>query len=177
MSEIIFILGGAESGKSSFAVNLLKKAKGKKGFVATCVAGVAGDPEMKIKIKKHKKERPFNWTTFEAAGTPFKLNFDHKKIDSLLIDSLTLWVSSLMLQNFKKEDARNKCKKFLNEVKQKFKQIVIVSDEVGQGIVPENPDARRFRQILGAVNQEVAKTANKVFMITAGIPLLLKNEW
>ncbi|OGR51837.1 MAG: hypothetical protein A3I11_08005 [Elusimicrobia bacterium RIFCSPLOWO2_02_FULL_39_32] len=173
MSEIIFILGGAESGKSSFGVRFFKNFKGKVGFVATCVAS---DPEMKIKIKKHKNERPLNWITFESAQTPFKVNFDHQQIDSLLIDSLTLWVSSLMLQNFKKEDVQNKCKEFLNEVKKKFKQIVIVSDEVGQGIVPKNQNARLFRQILGAVNQEVAQTANKVFMITAGIPLLLKND-
>lgn len=173
MSEIIFVIGGSESGKSSFGVKLLKKSKRKVGFVATCAAR---DLEMKIKIKKHKKERPLNWTTFESAQTPFKVNFDHQEIDCLLIDSLTLWVSSLMLQNFKKDEILKKCKKFLNEIKQKFKQIVIVSDEVGQGIVPENPDARSFRQILGSINQQVAHSANKVFIITAGIPLLLKDQ-
>ena len=118
MSEIIFILGGAESGKSSFGVRFFKNFKGKVGFVATCVAS---DPEMKIKIKKHKNERPLNWITFESAQTPFKVNFDHQQIDSLLIDSLTLWVSSLMLQNFKKEDANKKnrriCKDFFRKNK------------------------------------------------------------
>ena len=171
MGELIFVVGGAGSGKSRFALQIAREWDPKVAFVATCASG---DGEMAKKIANHRRERPEHWLTIEAAENPFKVNCPDKTTECLLVDSLTLWVSEMLLKGHEREDVIGKCARFLPEARSKFRQTIVVSDEVGFGIVPENDLARRFRQVLGAVNQRAADIADEVFLISVGLPIQLK---
>ncbi len=173
MGELTFILGGAGSGKSRFAVEMAKGSSGPVVFVATCKSM---DKEMERKIENHRKERPAQWEIIEAASTPFNINGFKKKAECLLVDSLTLWVSALLLRRDGRERTAEDCRAFLKKVRADFKHTIIVSDEVGFGVVPENRLARDFREILGIINQEAAKAADEVFLVAAGLPVQLKNN-
>ena len=172
MGKIIFILGGAGSGKSKFALQMAKKGKNV-AFVATCDSK---DREMKRKIDAHREERPSHWHTLEAGSTPFELAWPNGKTDCLVIDSLTLWVSELMRREMSPEEILRKCDICLEEARKRFKSTVVVSDEVGLGIVPENRLAREFREVLGQVNQQTAQLAGLVFLVTAGLPIQIKGK-
>jgi len=171
MGKIILILGGARSGKSTHAVSLAKKHK-KVAFVATCQPL---DKEMKERIRLHKEARPENWKTFEE---PRDLNSLLIKMgdtfDCILIDCLTLLVSNLVLAGYKKKDITEKIEAMLATLKKKKAMVIMVSNEVGLGLVPANKLGRDFRDIAGKVNQIAAKEANKVFFIVSGIPLEIK---
>ena len=171
--ELIFVVGGAGSGKSKFALELAKKRSKKAAFVAT---SASEDGEMARKIESHQKERPAHWLTIEAAGTPFHIERPKEKIPCLLVDCLTLWVSAMLMKNCGREEILDRCKKFLAEARQNFKHVIVVSDEVGLGIVPENRLARDFREALGAVNQLAAQMAGQVFQVTVGLPVRIKGK-
>ena len=173
MNEITFILGGARSGKSSYALSVAKKYK-KVAFIATCEAL---DNEMTKRIKLHKESRPKHWDTFEEPkdieGTLKKLI---NKYDCIVIDCLTLFISNLFLSGFNKDAIEKKISKLIAALKKINCRIILVSNEVGMGIVPDNKLGRDFRDLAGRVNQMVAKNADKVFFIVAGIPLKIKGE-
>ena len=171
MGKITLILGGARSGKSTQALNLAKGIK-KTAFIATC-QGL--DKEMKERILKHKVVRPRNWKTFEEAKELAKLlvRIDNS-FDCIIVDCLTLLVSNLVLSGCKDEAIVDKIKAFLSELKKKKAKAIIVSNEVGLGIVPANKLARRFRDIAGKVNQLVAKESDEVLFIISGLPLVVK---
>ena len=173
MGELIFVVGGAGSGKSRVALEMVKNHTKKTVFVATAASE---DNEMERKIRNHQKERPAHWNTIEAATTPFDIIWPNGKTSCLLVDSLTLWVSALMMKNIERGEIAGKCESFLREARAKFKQTVVVSDEVGLGIVPENRLARDFREILGAVNQKTAEIADQVFLVSVGLPVQLKSK-
>lgn len=171
MGKIIFVIGGARSGKSRFAAEIAKKSKCKTAFIATCEAL---DNEMKKRISLHKKNRPSSWRTIDEPLDLFSAVKKAKNADCIIIDCLTLWVSNLMLKN-KTEPA---IIKEINSITGHLKKIpgksIIVSNEVGLGIVPDNKLARDFRDIAGRLNQLFAEKADQVFMMHAGIPLQLK---
>ncbi len=173
MGTLIFVLGGAQSGKSRFALSLAKNGKGRAAFIATCLPS---DMEMNEKISRHKKERPKNWVTVEAGLTPFHMTSPKSKIDSVLIDSLTLWVARCLEKGWGREEIEKKAKKFLVSIKKKFNHIVIVSDEVGLSIVPGVRSARNFRVCLGEINQLFAKNSDCFYMVFAGVPVCVKGE-
>ena len=172
MGKITLILGGSRSGKSKFAVRLAKAQGRKIAFIATAEAK---DPEMQKRIAWHKKSRPRQWQTFEE---PLKVANLLKKIgnqfDYVIIDCLTLLVSNLFLKGYTQKPILQEIKRIcliLNKLRSKT---IIISNEVGLGIVPENKLARDFRDIAGKVNQIIAKKAEQVFLMTAGLPLRLK---
>lgn len=171
--HLIFVLGGSGSGKSKFAVELAKKHADEVLFVATCSAK---DAEMRQKIKNHKAERPSHWKTLETAEMPFKIASSDRPSPCLLVDCLTLWVSSLMMMDQTREEIQKKCRRFLDQVRSRFKRVIVVSDEVGCSVVPENKLARGFRETLGFVNQKVAEQADQVFFVAAGLPIQLKGK-
>lgn len=173
MGQLTFIIGGAGSGKSKFAVEFVQKLKGEVAFVATATPK---DDEMKRKIKNHQKERPSRWQTIEAASAPFEINDVPKNVTTLLVDSITLWTSELLLKKLNSQQIRRKCSLFLEDARSRFKHTIIVSDEVGLGIVPENSLARTFREVQGIINQQTAQLSNNVFLVTAGLPIQLKGE-
>ncbi|MDD4893749.1 MAG: bifunctional adenosylcobinamide kinase/adenosylcobinamide-phosphate guanylyltransferase [Candidatus Omnitrophica bacterium] len=172
MGKIIFILGGARSGKSTYALELAKKHK-KVVFIATCQAL---DKEMAERIKLHKKIRPQGWQTFEE---PYKvadlLDKFKVKFPVVLMDCLTLLVSNLMLKGLKEETIVNEVNNILAVLKKINGKAIIVSNEVGLGIVPNTKLGRDFRDIAGKVNQLVAGKSDEVFFMVSGIPTKIKG--
>ncbi len=172
MSKITFILGGARSGKSAFALKTAKYSVGKIAFLATCEAK---DAEMKKRINLHKKNRPAHWKTFEEPNLdPSSLKKLAAKFDTVIIDCLTLLVSNLMLTGMNSKTIENKFKEIMRIINKGKAKVIIVSNEVGLGIVPENKLARDFRDIAGRVNQLVAKESEEVFFLISGIPWRIK---
>ncbi|MFA5096091.1 MAG: bifunctional adenosylcobinamide kinase/adenosylcobinamide-phosphate guanylyltransferase [Candidatus Omnitrophota bacterium] len=172
MGKIILILGGARSGKSTHALNLAKMQK-KVAFIATC-QGL--DREMRERILKHQESRPKHWRTFEEPRELTELlSRIGNSFDCIIIDCLTLLVSNLVLSGFKEEEVLVKIKDSLAQLRRKKAKVIIVSNEVGLGIVPANRLGRRFRDIAGKANQCAAREADEVVFIASGIPLQLKN--
>ncbi|MBU2541164.1 MAG: bifunctional adenosylcobinamide kinase/adenosylcobinamide-phosphate guanylyltransferase [Candidatus Omnitrophica bacterium] len=173
MGKIIFILGGARSGKSAYAVKLAKGLDKKVAFLATCLPL---DKEMKERISLHKKKRPAHWQTFEQPKdlTP-TLRKICPKFNVIIIDCLTILISNLLGQGLKCAAVENRIAKMLKILKQSKPTSIIVSNEVGLGIVPENALGRRFRDLAGRVNQNVAARANDVFFMVSGLPLKVRK--
>ncbi len=173
MGKITFILGGARSGKSSYALGLAKKSKGKVIFIATCQPK---DAEMKKRIKAHKRARPLSWQTVEEY-----INIDQAiektsgKCVCLVIDCLTLWVSNLILAGYNQDKIADKINKVLSSLKKIKAKAIIVSNEVGLGIVPQNKLGRYFRDAAGRINQIVVGQADEVFFMLSGLPLKLRD--
>lgn len=183
---ITFITGGARSGKSSFAE---EKAKAKGNNVIYIATAQAFDDEMDHRIKIHKKRRPTSWTTIEEPMYLSKTmkeivnNKDFDKYEVILIDCLALLVSNwLPLEEVEKtSDWSNLREKLLGEIssvidlaKKAKQQVIIVSNEVGSGLVPPYPLGRLYRDLLGEVNQKMAKAAHEVYFAVSGIPLKIK---
>ena len=174
MSKITFILGGARSGKSKFAIEQAKGIGKKVAFIATCKAT---DKEMEERISIHKKTRPTHWQTFEEPqDVPLLLKKVGQKFEVIIIDCLTLLVSNLLLEGLKEKDIEKNIGKMLSVLRKLKVHAVIVSNEVGLGIVPHNKLAREFRDIAGRVNQVVAKEANEVFFMASGLALKIKED-
>ncbi len=170
--KIVFITGGARSGKSSFALKEAEKIKGKKAYIAT--AEVL-DEEMSKRIEKHKLDRGKEWTAFEE---PVKIAELISKIegeyDVIILDCLTLWLSNVIHTDLELE---SETKKIINALYGlKHSTIYIVSNEVGMGIVPENKLARQFRDLAGMLNQKIAGVADEVYILVSGIPLQVKGQ-
>lgn len=169
MGKIIFILGGARSGKSSFALELVQKRKN----VVFAATAVPFDSEMQIKIARHKKARPKNMRTIEIKQ---KLNeIFRKDFDTVIIDCLTVFVSNRIFCKINEQKIMNDIYKTLITLKKKNKIAIIVSNEVGMGIVPSNKLARKFREILGNTNQLVSKISDEVYLMIAGISVSIKG--
>lgn len=166
----VFILGGARSGKSAFAIAEASALPGRKAYVATAQAF---DDEMKVRIERHRRERPETWDTFEEpldlSGLLMKIRDSH---DVILIDCLTLWLSNLVLAG---KDILQETESFVSSMTTVGGSLFAVSNEVGFGIVPENEMARKFRDLAGTLNQRVAAVADQVYLIAAGIPIKIKE--
>ncbi|MFH1190719.1 MAG: bifunctional adenosylcobinamide kinase/adenosylcobinamide-phosphate guanylyltransferase [Candidatus Omnitrophota bacterium] len=171
MNKMTLILGGARSGKSSYALSLAKRYK-KVAFIATC-QGL--DKEMRQRIKVHKETRPKHWETFEEPKELVKLIGKLScHFDCIIIDCLTLLVSNLILAGDKQEQVFEKIKALLFVLGKKKAKIILVSNEVGLGLVPVNKLGREFRDIAGRVNQIAAQEASQVFFMAAGLSLKIK---
>ncbi|MDP2910837.1 MAG: bifunctional adenosylcobinamide kinase/adenosylcobinamide-phosphate guanylyltransferase [Candidatus Omnitrophota bacterium] len=172
MAKITLILGGARSGKSTYAVSLAKKHK-KVAFIATCQPL---DKEMRERILLHKESRPRNWKTFEEpkdiGGLLGKIG---NEFDCIIIDCLTLLISNLMLTGYKEKEVLRKIEAMLVILKKNKAKVIIVSNEVGMGLVPANKLGRDFRDIAGKVNQAAAEESDDVFFTISGIPMKIKG--
>lgn len=179
MGKVTFILGGARSGKSTYAEKLALAHRGRVTYIATAEAL---DDEMAARIKKHKKARPGEWETREIPHDLTKtLQENPIDADVILLDCLTLWASNLLLRNSAEdedidEEALNEAG--MGEIEGLFDIIaeskadwIIVSNEVGLGLVPPYPLGRAYRDLLGRVNQAVAARADEVYLLAAGIAL------
>lgn len=187
MSRITFIIGGARSGKSAFALKEASAFKGKKAFIATAETI---DEEMRQRIENHRKQRGEDWITYEEPLKIADLVEDIKgKYSVILIDCLTLWLSNLLIRTQNTEHRTQtiemELENFLNTIKSfqnssvcalasDFCSLFIVSNEVGMGIVPGNDLARKFRDIAGFLNQKIAEIADEVYVVVAGIPIGVK---
>jgi adenosylcobinamide kinase/adenosylcobinamide-phosphate guanylyltransferase len=180
MSKITLILGGARSGKSSYAMQLAEATRNPVTFIATAQAY---DDEMSARIQKHKAERPASWQTLEL---PLHIasNVSQIKSEVVILDCVTLWVTNLLMQ-FVKDDlvdespfmqaARNETESLLSAIREAGQEWLIVSNEVGLGLVPPYQMGRVYRDVLGWVNQRLAQEADTVFFMVAGIPMTVKG--
>jgi len=172
MGKITLILGGARSGKSAYALSLAKKYR-KVAFIATCQAL---DKEMRERIRLHKEARPKHWETFEEPKDLAKLlGKINNSFDCILIDCLTLLVSNLILSGDSQQQVFEKIKGLLLVLSKKKAKVILVSNEVGLGLVPANKLGREFRDIAGRANQLVANKADEVFFTVSGIALKIKG--
>jgi adenosylcobinamide kinase/adenosylcobinamide-phosphate guanylyltransferase len=166
------VLGGARSGKSAFAENLVGDTGLARIYLATATA-TAGDDEMQSRIAHHRARRGEGWITVEeplALVDALTREATHGR--AVLVDCLTLWLSNLMLAERDPEVEARRLIRFLSVAKY---PIVLVSNEVGLGLVPETPLGRSFRDAQGRLNQIVAATVPNVVFIAAGLPLWLKR--
>lgn len=173
MGKFIFILGGARSGKSAYAQARAKELSKKVAFIATAEIG---DAEMRKRIARHINSRPKHWTTIEE---PLNLIGALKKCrgkaEVILIDCLTLFLSNLLIKGLTPSVMRKTVKDLTKYIAGLTQTLLLISNEVGLGIVPENKMTREFRDIAGTANQIMAKYADEVVFIQAGIPLKLKS--
>ena len=173
-SRLILITGGARAGKSRFAQTLAEQTPSKRRlFVATAVAC---DPEMRRRIARHRRERNGRWKTVEEPRRlPEQIPPQFLKPDSLLLlDCLPTFVTNLLLSGFSERQIEQRMERVIRACRRPGVTALVVSNEVGLGIVPEHPLGRRFRDLLGAVNQLVARPADEVYLLVAGLPMRVK---
>jgi adenosylcobinamide kinase/adenosylcobinamide-phosphate guanylyltransferase len=172
MASSLFILGGARSGKSRFAVAGLPTG-GRVTFVATAEPG---DADMAARIARHQAERPRSWATIEAPRDLVpRLTDALADADTVVVDCLTLWVSNLMLGGDNDEAIFEQADALAALVAAPAADLRIISNETGLGVHPPTTDGLRFRDTLGVVNQRVAAAAHRVVLMVAGLPHLLKD--
>jgi adenosylcobinamide kinase/adenosylcobinamide-phosphate guanylyltransferase len=167
-AKITLVLGGARSGKSRYAESQIASLPPPWIYVATAAAG---DAEMAERIASHRARRGPNWRTIEATHNLDRVLADCKA-DAVLVDCLTLWLSNLMLADGAVEEEMTRVEKALSSA---TAPKVLVSNEVGSGIVPDYPLGRRFRDAQGIFNQRIAALADRVVLVVAGLPVALKG--
>jgi adenosylcobinamide kinase/adenosylcobinamide-phosphate guanylyltransferase len=167
MSGVHFVLGGARSGKSHHAETLVQAEPGPWTYIATAQGF---DEEMRIRIAAHRARRSEEWVTLDAPLN-LALALDEARQAPVLVDCLTLWLTNLLLCDYDVPDATD-C--LIDVLSTRQATTVLVSNEVGQGIVPDNALARRFRDEAGILHQRMASIADSVVFMVAGLPMRLK---
>jgi len=172
----ILITGGARAGKSSYAQKLAADIGEKVLFVATAEAK---DEDMRLRIEKHKKSRPSRWETLEAPKNVAKvIESAAGDYSIVIIDCITMLVSNLMLgvkdETFAESEILKEINALINAMKAKSATYILVSNEVGLGIVPDNELSRNYRDLLGRANQLLSSYADDVYLLVAGIPVKIK---
>ncbi|MFH1996214.1 MAG: bifunctional adenosylcobinamide kinase/adenosylcobinamide-phosphate guanylyltransferase [Candidatus Omnitrophota bacterium] len=168
-----FIIGGTRSGKSGLAVERAKKLGRHVLFVATCVPR---DEEMKKRVRSHKRSRPRSWRSLEAGGrlAP-ELRSMKDPLDAVIIDCVGLFVSNLMEMELSDTAIIREVRMAIRAIRKISSEVIIVSNDVGSGIVPANAAARRFGDIIGLANQMIAQEADEVIVMHSGIPTRIKG--
>ncbi len=174
MNEKVFVIGGCRSGKSKHALDLAQSMAGNnKIFIATCTPL---DDEMHLRVANHQKERGRTWRTVESPLHLAEAILKSAHTGSVvLVDCLTLWINNLLMEKEDVQYADEKIADLIHAVQTAEGPLVLVSNEVGTGIVPENKLARQYRDLVGSVNQAVARTVDRVDMVVAGIPVTIKE--
>jgi adenosylcobinamide kinase/adenosylcobinamide-phosphate guanylyltransferase len=172
MSELILVTGGVRSGKSGYAQHLARSFKRKVIYIATAEAL---DSDMTERIRQHRKSRDKDWLTIEepldVLGAVRKLSADRRV---MLLDCLTLFISNLILKGLSDKAVYSEVRSILKVLKRKSGAAIIVTNEVGSGIVPDSELGRRFRDLQGRVNQIVSGASDSVYLMVSGIPLKIK---
>jgi adenosylcobinamide kinase/adenosylcobinamide-phosphate guanylyltransferase len=183
LRTVMLVLGGARSGKSHFAREYAWRSGGRVLFVATATAG---DEDMRRRIEKHKQDRPADWRTLEAVtdiGKQIEANAGDAQL--IVIDCITLLVNNIfcrydekLFDTIEDEVLEHAVTIEIEQLQQCLKKVnasfVIVSNEVGLGLVPDNRMGRLYRDILGRANQMLAQTADEVYLMVSGIPVMIK---
>lgn len=183
MGKIILVTGGSRSGKSTFAEDILKE----KDDVLYIATAIVTDDEMKERIERHKESRNHKWTTYEGFKNLHIAVKENKK-HYILLDCVTVMMTNLLFdreenleENISREtldliyrDIENEFSILLDEVRKGNSNLIMVTNEVGMGLVPEYKLGRIFRDFAGWINQFLAKNSEEVYLVTCGIPLKIK---
>ncbi len=165
--SVVLIGGGSRSGKSSYALTLARQCGQRRGFLATAQAF---DDEMRVRIQKHQQDRGTDFVTIEEPLELAKVILDQQKtFDVIVVDCLTLWLNNMLFKGL--EPSFNEV---LDTAVASPLRCILVTNEVGCGIVPENAQARRFRDLAGMLNQQAAASAVEVYWMIFGVPLRVK---
>lgn len=190
---IMLVTGGARSGKSKYAEEMIGSVLGQKLYIATAIAF---DEEMKDRIRKHKESRPEDWTTYEGfvglADVVLTMGIEH---EGILLDCVTLWLTNLLFEFLGEADIESLDSEAINALEEQImkevvafvealrtievnaendKTFVLVTNEIGMGLVPESKLSRVFRDIQGRVNQYIGKNSDHVTLCVCGIPMNIK---
>lgn len=186
MGRLILILGGARSGKSRFAQQLAEACSDEEHRSVVYIATAeAGDEHMRQRIERHRRGRPSGWETVEAPqNVAAAVEATGDSAAAIIVDCLTLWISNLLLvggEDFKEAQAASREEAILEEVTTLIRaarkanaRVIVVSNEVGMGIVPLTRLGRIFRDIAGRANQALAQAADEVYVMWAGLPQRIK---
>lgn len=172
MAKVIFITGGVASGKSAFACKMAEKSKSVL-FIATAQKT---DSEMKTKIIQHRRLRPAKWKVIELENQSLE-SLNIPKCETIILDCVTMYVATrIHLLNFPEKNVAASLKKFIKDIKEsrELGQLIIVSNEVGMGIVPESLSGRQFRESLGRINKMIATLSDNVYLMISGLNCKLK---
>ena len=170
--KVVVITGGARSGKSRFAQELAKSGGEDVVFIATAAVR---DEEMRKRIERHQRARPPQWQTIEEEiDLVGAIETQGGEPKTIIIDCITLWLSNLIERGDEDERIRQQANRFNESLQRSPHSIILVTNEVGSGIVPDNPLARRFRDLAGEVNQILASSAQELYLMAAGVPLRLE---
>ncbi len=167
VADLTLVFGGASSGKSQFAEAQVEAAAPKRLYIATALGGA---PEMDLKIERHKARRGAGWSTFEMDASDDLPDWQTYKDHAVLFDCATLWLG--LRAN---GDWEARLGALLEELCTAPMPVVIVSNELGMGLVPEHAATRQFRDAHGTMNQTIAARAQRVVFVAAGLPLILKG--
>jgi adenosylcobinamide kinase/adenosylcobinamide-phosphate guanylyltransferase len=173
MGKIILVTGGARSGKSRLAEKLAAGFGSPLGYLATASPG---DAEMAARIARHRERRGPEWATMEEPLDLAGVLAGHDGyFRAIMVDCVTLWLSNLILTGMGSEDIEAEVKRVIHQLAALQTPVILVSNEVGMGIVPENRLARSFRDLAGIANQLLAEAADEVHVAISGLPLRLKG--
>lgn len=171
-NQKILVLGGCRSGKSGHALQLAENMGRRRIFVATCVPR---DAEMQARVDRHQQERDGTWTTLEVpVDLVTAIGAQAHQTDVILVDCVTLWLSNLLMETQEVTAIRQRIDDLAEAVAAAATAVILVSNEVGAGIVPENPLARLYRDLAGWANQTLATVCDRVDWTVAGIPVTIK---
>jgi len=172
-SQTILVTGGARSGKSSYAERRASELGRRRLYLATAEAK---DEEMALRIAEHQKRRGSQWLTIEEPIELVDVLLARRnQIDCAVVDCLTLWLSNLLFRS-DENYVTAKVETLVEILPRLDFHVVLVTNEVGWGIVPDNPLARQFRDLAGRVNQRIAAIATEVILMVAGIPMVVKKS-
>lgn len=173
-THFTLVTGGARSGKSRLAIDLAQALGERIVYLATCRPS---DREMRRRVVRHQQERPAHWKTIEHPRDPAtalrQLTGD---VDGVVIDCLTMYVAQLLLQRRSEASIEHAVQHLCETIQQLPSPVIMVTNEVGSGIVPTHRLGRRFRDLAGLANQLAARFADDVYVLTAGIPTLIKGS-
>ena len=173
MTNITLVTGGARSGKSGQALRLAA-AYDRPRFVATAEAF---DAEMRDRIDRHRAERGAEWTTVECPHDPAAaIRQAEREADVVVLDCLTVWLGNLMHRDGDLRDDAPVIEALVGARGAAAVPVIVVSNELGMGLVPATPQARRFRDVAGRLNQRIAALASTVVLAVSGIPVVIKER-
>lgn len=169
---IVFVTGGARSGKSTYAEGRAARSGEPVTYLATAVAF---DTEMRDRIGRHRAERPTHWVTVEEPlNVPAAVQ--HAETPVLLLDCLSVWVNNLMFHDWTDAQILAATDDLVSAARNHAGTVILVTNEVGLGIVPDNALSRRYRDVLGWVNQRCAQASDEAYLLVSGLPLTLKGK-
>ncbi|NIQ03056.1 MAG: bifunctional adenosylcobinamide kinase/adenosylcobinamide-phosphate guanylyltransferase [Nitrospinaceae bacterium] len=173
MAKATLITGGCRSGKSRHSLSLAREVVGDKMYLATAEAL---DAEMKERIARHQLERGKDWETIEEPVEVLRVLQDlENRSGVLVLDCLTLWISNRMHHGDNREELVQEAGRLAGQIGRMRCELIVITNEVGAGIVPENKLARDFRDLAGEINQRFAEHCDQVIHMVSGIPVVLKS--